>query len=91
MVSEFPKLFGAMFDNDIIIIYQDSKEYPIAARDMAINGIVQNVVIPIKGLRGDLLGFIQCHNIGESDNDITYNLSHTLADKANQISGYLAK
>lgn len=91
MVSEFPKLFGAMFEKEIIIIYKDSTEYPIAARDMAINGIVQNVVIPIKGLRDDLLGFIQCQNIGESDDKITYDLTHTLADKANQISGYLAK
>jgi hypothetical protein len=91
MVSEFPKLFGAMFDNEIIIIYENSLEYPIAARDMHINGIVQNVIIPIRGLRGDLLGFIQCNNIGESDDMITYDLKHTLGDKANQISGYLAK
>lgn len=91
MVSEFPKLFTAMFEKDMIIIFQDSLEFPIAARDMAASGVVQNIIIPIRGLRGDLLGFMMCHNIGTKDSKITLKLEHIFADKANQISGYLAK
>jgi hypothetical protein len=84
-------MFSALFDRDMIIVNPDCEHYQNVARDMALQGIVQNVVIPIRGLKGDLLGFISCHNIGNTDERIVDSLSHSFADKANQISGYLAK
>lgn len=91
MVSEFPKMFSHLFDIDMIVVNPDCEHYQNVARDMALQGIVQNIIIPIRGLKGDLLGFISCHNIGSSDERITNDLTHTFADMAKQISGYLAK
>jgi hypothetical protein len=91
LVSEFPKMFSHLFDIDMIIVNPDCEHYQNVAKDMALQGIVQNVVVPIRGLKGDLLGFISCHNIGSTDERITNDLAHTFADMANQISGYLAK
>lgn len=90
LVSEFPKMFSHLFDIDMIIVNPDCEHYQNVARDMSLQGIVQNVVIPIRGLKGDLLGFISCHNIGTGDDRITNDLTHTFVDKANQLSGYLA-
>jgi hypothetical protein len=90
LVSEFPKLFNILFEEDMVIV--DTlccDEYPMIAREMANQGIVQNIVIPIRGLRGDLIGFISCHNIGNSDDRITKELAHEFVDVANQLSGYL--
>ena len=91
LVSEFPKMFSDLFDVDMIIVNPECEKYHNVARDMALQGIVQNAIVPIRGLRGDLLGFISCHNIGSADERITADLSHVFVDKANQISGYLAK
>lgn len=90
LVSEFPKMFSALFDTDMLIICPDCEVYQNVARDMSLQGIVQNIVIPIRGLRGDLIGFISCHNIGVGDDRITNDLTYTFVDKANQLSGYLA-
>lgn len=90
LVSEFPKMFSALFDTDMLIICPDCEVYQNVARDMSLQGIVQNIVIPIRGLRGDLIGFISCHNIGVGDDRITNDLAYTFVDKANQLSGYLA-
>jgi len=90
LVSEFPKLFNILFEEDMVIVDAHCcDEYPVMAREMINQGIVQNVVIPIRGLKGDLIGFISCHNIGTSDERISKNLVNDFVDFANQLSGYL--
>lgn len=91
LVSEFPRLFAAMLKTDFMIITPDDHEYPAMRREMEVNGIVQAVKVVIRGLRGEILGFITCHNIGESDGLVGDYLRHDFIDKANQISGYLIK
>ena len=90
LVSEFPKMFHCMFEQECLFMLDATcDEYPAVAREMAQHGIVQNIVIPIKGLKGDLIGFVSCHNIGNSDDRITEGLTHEFVDFANRISGYL--
>ena len=91
LVSEFPRLFAAMLKNDFMIITQNNTEFPAMRREMEMNGIVQAVKVVIRGLRGEILGFITCHNIGEADSLVGDYLRHSFVDKANQISGYLIK
>jgi hypothetical protein len=91
LVSEFPKLFSAMLQDDFIIITPDNDNFPSMRREMTSNGIVQAVKVPIRGLRGDMLGFLTCHVIGE-ENDLVGNYMRAeFIEKANQISGYLIK
>ena len=91
LVSEFPKLFAAMLDDDFMIITPDSDNFPSMRREMTSNGIVQAIKVPIRGLRGDMLGFLTCHVIGE-ENDLVGNYMRAeFIEKANQISGYLIK
>lgn len=92
LVSEFPKMVAAMLDKDFYIIDQNNAaEFPQAWREMQNNGIVQAVKVPIRGLRGDIMGFITCHSIGERNDLIGNHLRHDFSDRANQISGYLLK
>lgn len=91
LVSEFPKLFSAMLDNDFMIITPDMEQYPSMRREMTSNGIVQAIKVPIRGLRGDMLGFLTCHVIGEESDLIGEYLHEEFVEKANQISGYLIK
>ena len=91
LVSEFPRLFSAMLKDDFMIITQNNTEFPAMRREMEMNGIVQAVKVVIRGLRGEILGFITCHNIGEADSLVGDYLRHSFVDKANQISGYLIK
>lgn len=92
LVSEFPKMVAAMLDKDFFIIDESiSAEFPQAWREMMSNGIVQAVIVPIRGLRGDIMGFISCHSIGEKNDLLGYHLRHDFSDRANQISGYLLK
>jgi len=91
LVSEFPKLFSAMLQDDFIIITPDNDNFPSMRREMTSNGIVQAIKVPIRGLRGDMLGFLTCHVIGE-ENDLVGNYMRAeFIEKANQISGYLIK
>jgi hypothetical protein len=91
LVSEFPKLFAAMLEKDFMIITPDMEQYPSMRREMTVNGIVQAVKVPIRGLRGDILGFLTCHVIGEESDLIGEYLHNEFVEKANQISGYLIK
>lgn len=91
LVSEFPKLFAAMLEKDFMIITPEMEQYPSMRREMTANGIVQAVKVPIRGLRGDILGFLTCHVIGEESNLIGDYLHNEFVEKANQISGYLIK
>jgi hypothetical protein len=92
LVSEFPKMVAAMLDKDFFIIDEsNSAEFPQAWREMMSNGIIQAVIVPIRGLRGDIMGFISCHSIGERNDLLGYHLRHDFSDRANQISGYLLK
>jgi len=91
LVSEFPKLFSAMLQDDFMIVTPDNDNFPSMRREMTSNGIVQAVKVPIRGLRGDMLGFLTCHVIGE-ENDLVGNYMRAeFIEKANQISGYLIK
>jgi len=91
MVSEFPRLFAAMLKTDFMIITTESTEYPDIVREMEVNGIVQSVKVVIRGLRGDILGFISCHNIGNHNKKVSNTLRDNFIDVSNQISGYLIK
>ena len=91
MVSEFPRLFAAMLKTDFMIITTESTEYPDMVREMEVNGIVQSVKVVIRGLRGDILGFISCHNIGNYNKKVSNSLRDNFIDVSNQISGYLIK
>ena len=91
LVSEFPKLFAAMLEKDFMIITPDMEQYPSMRREMTANGIVQAVKVPIRGLRGDILGFLTCHVIREESDLIGDYLHNEFVEKANQISGYLIK
>lgn len=91
LVSEFPKLFSAMMKEPFLIINQQDEDFPALRREMQTNGIVQSVKMSIIGLRGEVLGFITCHSIGKANNLVGSYLRHELQDKANQISGYLAR
>ena len=91
MVSEFPRLFAAMLKTDFMIITTESTEYPDIVREMEVNGIVQSVKVVIRGLRGDILGFISCHNIGNHNKKVSSTLRDNFIDVSNQISGYLIK
>lgn len=91
LVSEFPKLFSAMMEEDIIEICKDSTQFVVVARDMSLYGIVQNIIFPIRGLKGDLVGFISCHNLRCVDDTFNDEKIDDFANVANQISGYLIK
>jgi hypothetical protein len=92
LVSEFPKMFAAILKTNFMIV-SDSNDYefPDLKREMQTHGIIQAIKVPIRGLRGDILGFITCHSIGERNDLIGNHLRHEFVDKANQISGYLLK
>lgn len=89
LVSEFPKLFSAMLQDDFLIIKPDDEAFPSLRREMVSNGIVQSVKVPIRGLRGDMLGFLTCHVIGEENDLIGNYMRADFVEKTNQISGYL--
>ena len=90
LVSEFPKMVSALLEKDFFIVDEyNSYEYPQMWREMQLNGIVQAIKIPIRGLRGDAVGFISCHSVGERNALISNVLHHDFVEKANQLSGYL--
>lgn len=91
MVSEFPKLFAAMMREPFLIIEDNTDLFPSLRREMILNGIVQSVKIGIVGLQGEVLGFITCHSVGEKNPLVGHYIKSDLLEKANQISGYLAK
>jgi hypothetical protein len=91
LVSEFPHLFSGMLKEDFMIIENTNKLYPDLTREMDINGVVQSVKVPIRGLRGDILGFITCHSIQEKNDLVGYHLRKDFVEKANKISGYLLR
>ena len=91
LVSEFPQMFSKLLTDDVVYILEGCEECPGMAREMAAQGIVQAVIIPIKGLRGDLVGFISCHNIGDRDDQVDQKISPELSAIAKQLSGYLVK
>ena len=91
LVSEFPKLFSAMLQEDFMIVTPDNENFPSMRRELQANGIVQAVKVPIRGLRGDILGFLSCHVIGEENDLIGNYMRSEFIEKANQISGYLIK
>lgn len=91
LVSEFPRLFSALLEKDYHVINDDTQKFPQLRREMQNHGITQAVKISIRGLKGDLIGFITCHMIGETDNLIGNYCESEFIEKANQISGYLMK
>lgn len=91
LVSEFPRLFSALLQTDFIKIYDDTLEFPQLKREMQNNGITLAIKIAIRGLKGDLVGFITCHMIGDLVNHIENYHAEDFTDKANKISGYLLK
>ena len=94
MVSEYPHLFNDLIEKDSVVLYQDTPGYPNATRDMITYGVVQSVNIPIRGLSGDLAGFILLHNIGDPT-DTSEMVDECKIDelcrRADQISGYILK
>jgi hypothetical protein len=92
LVSEFPKMVAAILEKDFFIVdASNAADYPQMWREMIANGIVQSVKVPIRGLRGDIMGFITCHSIGDANDLVGQHLRHDFVDRANQISGYLLK
>lgn len=91
LVSEFPRLFSALLQTDFIKIYDDTLEFPQLKREMQNNGITLAIKIAIRGLKGDLVGFITCHMIGDLVNHIENYHAEDFTVKANKISGYLLK
>jgi len=91
LVSEFPKMVSEMMKTSFFIVNDDTEDFLQLRREMQTNGIAQAVYVPIRGLRGDMLGFISCHSIGTKNDLIGIHLQHEFVDKANQISGYLLK
>lgn len=89
LVSEFPKMVAALVEKDFFIIDEDDNDFVCMKRDMAAHGIVQVVKVPIRGLRGDLMGFISCHSIGEKNDLVADYIKKEFVEKAKQISGYL--
>lgn len=91
MVSEFPHLVNGLLTKDSIVLSQKSEGYPNTTREMEKLGIVLSVFIPIRGLNGDLGGFMICQNIVDHHIDINETVIDEITDRANQISGYLVK
>lgn len=91
MVSEFPHLVNGLLTHDNITLNQTSEGYPNTTRDMVVTGVILSIYIPIRGLTGDLGGFIVCQNITEHNIKIDEDVLEDMTNMANQISGYLIK
>jgi hypothetical protein len=91
MVSEFPHLINGLLLKDSIMLKQTSEGYPNTTREMIHSGVVLSLHIPIRGLNGDLGGFLVCQNIVEHSVAVDDNAVDDIIDMANQISGYLVK
>ena len=91
MVSEFPHLVNGLLTHDSITLKQTSEGYPNTTRDMVATGVILSIYIPIRGLTGDLGGFIVCQNITEHNINIDEDVLEDITNMANQISGYLIK
>jgi hypothetical protein len=91
MVSEFPHLVNGLLTHDSITLKQTSEGYPNTTRDMVATGVILSIYIPIRGLTGDLGGFIVCQNITEHNINIDDDVLEDMTNMANQISGYLIK
>jgi len=91
MVSEFPHLVNGLLTQDSIVLDQTSEGYPSTTREMINTGVITSINIPIRGLSGDLGGFIVCQNIADHHITIDETLINELIDMSNQISGYLVK
>jgi len=91
MVSEFPHLVNGLLTQDSIVLKQNSEGFPNTTREMINTGVILSINIPIRGLSGDLGGFIVCQNIVEHNFTIDENTIDELIDMSNQISGYLVK
>jgi len=91
LVSEFPKMISALLKGDFLIVKDDTEDFPQLRREMQANGIVQAVKVPIRGLRGDMLGFISCHMVHNSHPGINESIKDDFVESANRISGYLLK
>jgi hypothetical protein len=89
LVSEFPKMVASLVEKEFFIINEEDNDLVCMKRDMAQHGIVQIVKVPIRGLRGDLMGFLTCHCVGTKNDLVNDTIRHEFVDKANQISGYL--
>lgn len=91
MVSEYPHLVNGLLTKDSIVLSQESEGYPNTTREMTNAGVILSANIPIRGLNGDLGGFMVCQNIVDHHIEITETIIDEITDKANQISGYLVK
>lgn len=91
MVSEFPHLVNGLLTQDSIVLDQTSEGYPNTTREMINTGVITSINIPIRGLSGDLGGFMVCQNITDHYIIIDETLINELIDMSNQISGYLVK
>lgn len=90
LVSEFPVIIQKMVTEDIIISSVADSTDSAFRRDMEMNGIKQNIKIPIRGLKGGLAGFIMCHNISKIA-IVTDDMKESLIQQADQLSGYIIK
>lgn len=91
MVSEFPHLINALLTQDNIVLTQESKGFISTSSEMERLGVILSINIPIRGLNGDLGGFLVCHNIVDHDIEINEVIIKYITAVANQISGYLIK
>ena len=94
IVSEFPHLIHGLLEETSLTIYQDTQGFPATTREMMSNGIVQSINIPIRGLSGDLAGFVFLHNIGDPGDPsemVSEDAIDDLCRRTDQISGYILK
>jgi hypothetical protein len=89
LASDHPKWISTMLRTDYFSVITDELELKDRTELMSM-GIKQAVIIPIRSITGDLIGFIEGCNISKVDKDLDSN-KDDLIEESIIISGYLHK
>lgn len=89
LASDHPKWISTMLKSDYFSVITDELELKDRTELMSM-GIKQAVIIPIRSITGDLIGFIEGCNISKVNRDIDL-LRSDLIEESFVISGYLHK
>ena len=89
LASDHPKWISTMLKTDYFSVITDELELKDRTELMAM-GIKQAVIIPIRSITGDLIGFIEGCNISKVDKDLDSN-KDDLIEQSNTIYGNLHK
>jgi hypothetical protein len=87
-VTEHPSLMRHMSAKDFFFVEADDPALDYQRDKIEELGILQLITIPMRSLRGSLLGFIQCSTI-KQEIEITHMMENDLIDSGQRISGYL--